>query len=42
MVEQWLARSLEQPFRIQAEALQMSVALSEELAELGDDPRRTR
>ena len=42
MVEQWLERSLEQPFRIQTEAFQKSVALSEELAELVDDPRRAR
>ena len=42
MVEQWLERSLEQPFRNQAEALQMSVELSEELAELDEHPRRIR
>jgi uncharacterized protein (DUF934 family) len=42
MVEQWLTRSLEQPSRNQTEALQLSVDLSEKLAELDDDPRRTR
>ena len=42
LVQRWLVRSLEEPFRNQAKALKMSVKLSEELAELSDDPRSTR
>ena len=34
MVEQWLARSLEKPFCVQTQALQKSLALSEQLDEL--------
>ena len=34
MVEQWLTRSLEEPFRVHTEALQKSLALSEQLDEL--------
>ena len=40
MVRQWLTRSLEEPFRVQTQALQKCLALSEQLDELDGERGR--